>query len=47
MDKLIKLIVNNENLIEKTYFGGLELKVEAGHIVLIRKVESLKKENIK
>ena len=44
MEKLIKLI---KELIENKWYGKIELTVEAGNIVLIRKTETLKLENLK
>ncbi len=44
MDKLFKLI---KELTENKWYGSLEIKMEAGHIVVIRKTESLKLENLK
>lgn len=44
MKELFELI---EKLIDNKFYGSLELKMEAGRIVLIRKTESIKLESLK
>ena len=44
MKELFELI---EKLIAQKFYGSVELKMEAGRIVLIRKTESIKPENLK
>ena len=44
MEKLIKFI---KELIESKWYGSIEIKIESGKIVLIRKTESIKLENLK
>ena len=39
MEKLIKLI---QALIEKKFYGSIEIKMEAGNIVIVKKTESIK-----
>lgn len=39
LTKLMNLI---KELVERKFYGGLEIKFEAGHIVNIRKTESIK-----
>lgn len=39
MEKLFKLI---KELIENKFYGSIEIKMESGNIVLIRKTESIK-----
>ena len=39
MDKLFKLI---KTLIESKFYGTIEIKLEAGNITLVRKVENIK-----
>ena len=39
IDKLMKLITN---LTEGKFYGNLEIKMEAGKIVIIKKTESIK-----
>lgn len=44
MKELFELI---EKLMDNKFYGSLELKMEAGRIVLIRKTESIKLESLK
>jgi len=39
MDNLFKLI---KELIEKKFYGSIEIKMEAGKIVIVKKTESIK-----
>lgn len=44
MEKLVRLI---RELIDSKWYGSLEIKMEAGHIVIIKKIESIKLESLK
>ena len=39
MDKVIELLKELEHT---KFYGGLEIKFEAGHVVLVRKTETIK-----
>jgi len=41
MDKLVALL-KEFGLIAEKFYGVIEIKLEAGHIVLIRKIETIK-----
>ena len=44
MEKLSRLI---KELIDGKFYGSLEIKFEAGRIVLVRKMENIKLEEVK
>lgn len=44
MDNLLRFI---KELIAQKFYGSLELKFEAGKIVLLRKMENIKLEEVK
>ena len=44
MEKLTKMI---QDLMDKKWFGAIEIKMESGKIVIIRKTETIKPENLK